>query len=254
MTRHAWLDPSPFSFPSGPVGVLLIHGFTGAPTEMRPLGEFLSQRGYSVLAPLLPGHGATPTDLNAVGWPAWIEAVDAAWHDLAARTKQVFVGGLSMGGLLALNLAAQETRLRGVILFAPALRVFNQWQLPLAGLIRRARPLMPKAAADDADLGDPEAVNRIWSYESWPMGGIGQFWRLQRHVGRQLARVTQPLLLFQGRRDSTVQPSCPALILDRVSSTDKQLIWLPDSGHNLLVDAEKEQVFQASLDWIEARL
>lgn len=250
MARHAWLDPSPFSFPGGPVGVLLLHGFTGAPTEMRPLGQFLAGHGYSVLCPLLPGHGTQPEDLNRVRWQDWVAVARAALAELNSRVEQVFVGGLSMGGLLALYLAAQEPSIAGLLLFAPALLVRDR-RAPLSLLLRYFVSVMPKGEEGDLDLYDPEAFNRIWCYECYPVYGVSQVWFLQRQVRRRLGQVRQPILLFQGRRDGAIRPDNPQVLFDRVASTDKRLIWLERSGHNLLVDAQCQEVFEACLNWIK---
>lgn len=253
MARRPWVDPSPFAFDGGPVGVLLIHGFTGAPAEMRLLGEFLASHGYTVLAPLLPGHGTEPADLNRVRWQDWTAAAAAAYADLARRTDQVFVGGLSMGGLLALYLGAttRPDKLRGLLLFAPGLLVMDR-RLPLSIVARYVRPLLPHDDAAPSDLADPEAEMRLWHYEAYPVGGASQLWLLQRAVRRQLGRVTAPILLMQGRRDASVRPDSPQVILAKVGSTDKEMVWLENSGHVLLVDAEREHVFATCLAWIQA--
>ena len=53
------------------VGVLLVHGFTGSPPSMRPWGEFLHSKGYTVRVPLLPGHGTRVEELNKTKWDEW---------------------------------------------------------------------------------------------------------------------------------------------------------------------------------------
>ena len=253
MARHPWLDPAPFWIAGNrAAGVLLIHGFTGAPTEVRPLGDFLAAQGYSVSGPLLPGHGVEPADLNRVRWQNWTQAVDDAYAELSRYVQQVFVAGLSLGGLLALHLAAQRPAVSGLLLFAPGLLVAER-RLPLSSLLRYVRPLVPKNETEDSDLADPEALNRIWSYELYPVGGASQLWRTQRTVRGELDRITQPVILFQGRRDRAIRPDSPEMILKGIRSTDKRLVWLANSGHNLLVDVESQKVFDESLTWIAQR-
>ncbi len=116
MTRHSHLDPSPFFLEGGSIGVLLIHGFTGSPPEMRLVGDYLHQRGFTVSGPLLPGHGTTVEDMNRCQWTDWTNHVEKALADLQARCETVFVGGLSMGSLLTLYLAAHHPELHGAIL------------------------------------------------------------------------------------------------------------------------------------------
>lgn len=252
MARHAWLDPSAFWSSGGDTGVLLIHGFTGAPTEMRPLGDFLAAHGYTVSGPLLPGHGTDPADLNRVRWQDWARAVDDSYGELARQVRRVFVAGLSLGGLLALHLAAHQPAVRGLLLYAPGLLVADR-RLPLSTVVKYVLPLLPKNELADSDLVDPEAFNRIWCYETYAVGGASQLWRTQRAVRRELSQVAQPIVVFQGRGDRAIRPESPQVILDGVRSTDKRLVWLASSGHNLLVDAEGEAVLAQSLAWIRER-
>jgi hypothetical protein len=95
-------DPSPFRLEGGPVGLLLVHGFTGSPGEVRPTAEELHRRGLTIHAPLLPGHGTTPQDLNTRLWQEWADAVTEAYERLRGRCEVAFLGGLSMGSLLSL--------------------------------------------------------------------------------------------------------------------------------------------------------
>ena len=125
------LPGEPFFWEAGPVGVLLSHGFTATPFEVRGLACFLHERGYTVLAPLLPGHGTTPEEMNRCRWQDWTAAVEAAYRTLAARSERVFVGGESLGGLLALYLATEHPEVAGILAFAPALKIrsrLDRWR------------------------------------------------------------------------------------------------------------------------------
>jgi len=232
--------------------VLLIHGFTGSPVEMRPFGDALAKAGYTVLAPLLPGHGSQPEDMNRVRWQEWAAAVEVEYHRLAGHAAQIFVSGLSMGGLLALHLAAQQATVAGLLLFSPALHVFDR-RLFLAGIGRRVWSTRPKSATAATDPVDPQALDRIWSYDVHPVGGAHQLWLLKRQVRRELAQVRQPLLVIQGRQDTAVRPDSPVDLLARVGSADKQLVWLDHSGHVVTVDADRERAFALCLEWLSSR-
>ncbi|MFN2222790.1 MAG: alpha/beta hydrolase, partial [Candidatus Promineifilaceae bacterium] len=82
-------DPSPWLLEGGDIGVLLIHGLTGSAAEMRPIGAFLNERGLTVMAPLLPGHGTRVEDLNQVKWTDWTAAAEEALAELQARCSKV---------------------------------------------------------------------------------------------------------------------------------------------------------------------
>ena len=121
MAQHPWLDPRPFAFEGGKVGVLLIHGFTGAPAEMRPMGKYLAAQGYTVAGPQLAGHGSHWQTLNRMRWQDWVSSASVALTQLQAHCDQVFVGGLSLGGLITLYLGAQHPEIDGLVPMAPAI-------------------------------------------------------------------------------------------------------------------------------------
>src|SRR5579862_7709905 len=108
MTAPILEGAEPASFPGGPHGVLVLHGFTGNPVSMRPLAEAIAAAGYAVELPLLPGHGTALEDMLPTRWSDWLGAADAAYRGLAARVDKVAVAGLSMGGTLAVRLAADH--------------------------------------------------------------------------------------------------------------------------------------------------
>ncbi len=247
MTQHTHLDPSSFLLDGGSTGVLLIHGFTGAPPELRLLGDHLHQQGLTVLAPLLPGHGTRVEDMNRVHWERWTEHVEAALTWLDQRCATVFVGGLSMGGLLALHLAARSPSVAGLLLYAPALQVSNRL-LPLAGVAKLA---VSSRAKKPRFLADPQADKYIWCYDREPMGAAEQLWRGQRLVRPRLSEVFCPAILFHSTLDTVVPLASAHEVLAGLGSDDKQLVTLSGSGHCLTVDAEWEQVADQSWSFVQ---
>src|SRR5512134_2949565 len=117
--QNPQLEGGAFLWSAGRTGVLLIHGFTATTAEVRPLAKVLRQNGYTVAGPLLPGHGTTPEQANRARWQQWVAAGEAAYRQLAGRCDQVVVGGESMGGLIALYLAAQHPEVAAVLAYAP---------------------------------------------------------------------------------------------------------------------------------------
>jgi len=251
MPQLSHLSTAPFFFDGGPVGVLLIHGFTGAPTEMRPMGEHLAARGLTVAGVRLPGHGTTPEDLARATRAEWLAACEAELAKLRARCQTLFVGGLSLGALLTLWLGAQHDDLAGLILLAPAVKV-RDWRMrftPIARYFIKYSPVDPTA---ESDLSDPEALGRVWCYDTRPIAAAAEVYALQRGVQRALPRITRPVLIIQGRRDRALTPDAAQITYDCIGSADKTLIWLENSGHNVLVDGERERVWEESAAWIEA--
>jgi len=250
MTRHPWLDPNPFYFEGGDTGCLLIHGFTGAPPEMRPIGEYLADKGLSVLGVQLAGHGTVPEDLAKTHWQDWVASVQEGWDRLQARCDRVAVGGLSLGGLLALYQAAHEP-VAGLILMAPGL-VVRDWRMRLLPIVRffmKWDEVSPEQ--EGADLTDPEAPNRIWCYERRSVAAAHELLKLQKVTRRLLPEITCPTLIFQGVNDQSVDPKGAQLIYDTIPASEKELVWLENSGHCLSVDSEREAVWEKSWQFIQ---
>jgi carboxylesterase len=250
MARHAWLDPSAFHLEGGPNGALLLHGLPGSPAEMRPLGEYLAEHGFTVTAPLLPGHGTTVQDLARVRWPDWAAAVAEAHGSLASQCQQVFVAGLSLGSLLALNLAAGRP-VDGIVLYSPAILISNPL-FRLSRLYGWIPAAIPHSWTNTGPV-DPESDRRTWHYERIPLSAIHQVHLLTDHVRQLLPAVTAPALIFMGHRDESIKPESGRVVFDKIGSPDKELITLAESGHNPLIGQERELVYQRTAEFF-ARL
>lgn len=228
------LTGDPFLWEDGPVGVLLMHGYTATTAEVRPLARLLHQQGYTVSGPLLPGHGTTPDDLNRCRWQDWATGAVEAYQQLADRCELVFVGGESMGALLALYLASQYAKVAGILAYAPALRVS-----PLIALRARLTapfvPIVPKRNLKSANW-------RWQGYAVHPLRALVQLLRFQRQMRRHLSRLRQPLLIIQGRLDTAIDLRGVDLLYRKIGSPLKELHWLEQSGHVVILDDELEQV------------
>jgi carboxylesterase len=253
MPQPEHLDPSAFAADGGPVGVLLLHGYTGSVAETRPLGQHLAAQGLSVRCPLLPGHGTTPDELTRISWQAWAEEAESALGELRSRCRSLFVGGLSMGALLALWLGSEEPELAGLVPMAPTVEVRNPL-LPLTLGLRYVLKYDPRGGIGDEDLVDPQASERIWCYDETPLWGAAEVYLLQRQVRKALPEIRQPILIFQGRHDAQLPPQAAQMVYDRVSSSDKTLVWLDHSGHNLLVDGERKSIWEQCYSWMMRRV
>ena len=251
MTANPALDPGPFALDGGPVGCLLLHGFTGSPPEMRLLGEYLHSQGLAVSAPLLPGHGTTPQDLNRVRWLDWVATAEGTLAELRTRCQTVFVGGLSMGALLTLDLAARHPDLGGIALYSPALKL-RQKSIFLLPLVRHLVRQWPAGRPEDTDLTDPEAPARIWHYDTFPTTGANELLKLLRLVRGEIKRVRVPAIIFYATLDKMIAPDAARLTFNKLGSQDKELVTLHNSGHCLTVDTEREAVFARTYGFILA--
>lgn len=251
----------------GSVGVLLLHGYSGSPAELQPLGQTLAEAGYNIHAPLLAGHGSTPDALFGVRWEDWQRSAEDGLQYLRTMCPRVFICGFSAGGLLALRLAAREP-VAGMITLAPALRLRGGGLLRLAGLLQYVMPwYYPLARANfnnpavraavlerapEAKLDDPAVVAAIRREAKVPVGSLYQLYRLQRAAQRDLPHIDVPTLIMQGRRDQTVDPRSAELVYRTIRSADKQLRWFEQSGHQLPKEAERTEVWAAALAWLNA--
>jgi carboxylesterase len=249
MPQPATISPSAYAADRGPTGALIIHGYGGSAAETRPMGEYLARRGMTVRCPLLAGHGTSPDDLRGIRWQEWAGQVESAFQELQARCDRTFVAGLSMGSLLALWLGAHHQDIAGLVSMAPVVALQNRllWMTP--GLRYLIKSVPPSLMEEEA-FGDPEAAQRLWCYDEQAVWGAAELYYLQRWVRKNLASIRQPLLIYQGRLDNWLAPEAAQVVYDGVSSAQKQIVWLERSGHNLLVDGERETVWAQSYDWM----
>ncbi|MGV9644863.1 alpha/beta hydrolase [Streptomyces sp. NPDC003514] len=235
----------PYRHEGTEIGVLLCHGFTGSPQSLRPWAEHLAARGYTVSVPLLPGHGTRWEDLRITGWQDWYAEVDRELRALRDRCSRVFTGGLSLGGALALRLAARYGRdVAGVVAVNPANRVH--------GLAARTLPVtrhlvrtVPGIAGDLAKEGAVEV-----GYDRVPLHAAHSLRSFLRLVDGELPQVTQPLLLLRSGQDRVVPAADSARILSRVSSTDVTEIVLEQSRHVATLDLDADRIHEESLAFI----
>jgi carboxylesterase len=251
MPQYPSLDPSAFELPGGPVGSLLIHGFTGSAVEMRPMGDYLAARGLTVSAPLLPGHGTTPEDLARTTWQDWYRHVEGTFVDLQVKCEKVFVVGFSLGALLALHLAAQQET-AGAVALSPAILV-RDWRIRLVPLLRHVIKAMPKDPdPQHSDMTDKEAVKGFWSYDVYPVPAAYQVHLLQKVVRSELHRIRTPALIIYATGDMSIHPQSGPTLYNEIGSTDKEQLVLHNSGHGIVLDVERETVFQKVCDWVQA--
>jgi carboxylesterase len=243
LLHNPHLDSSPFLYKGGSKAVLLIHGFTSTPNEIRRLATNLNRAGFTTAGPLLPGHASTPADLNKTRWQDWYQAVETSCQELLGQYQKVFVGGESAGGLLALLLAARYPGISGVMAFAPALQIhMTKLQLVQLSLLSPFVAGMPKG-----DL----VGNTTWQgYTVNPLKAVLQLRALQKVVQGELKNIHQPLLVLQGRKDTTIDQCSAELVYTGVSSSEKQIHWLEKSGHCLLLDNELHIATRLVMDFL----
>ncbi len=231
----------------GPTGCLLLHGFTASHTEVIALGKFLAEHNLTFSIPTLPGHGTHSADLFNYTWRDWFECVKQAHARLAAECEEVFVCGMSMGGTLALHLAAHRP-VRGVVSLAAPIHYPN-WQVRAVRLIKSVKRFRVKRGGED--VHDLSAKAELGSYRRYPYYAVDQLFQLLTHMRTDLPEIVQPLLIMHSRNDHTVDFENAQIIYDEVSSQDKRLVELTESYHIITVDYDRDKVQNELLGFIE---
>ncbi len=220
----------------GRTGLLLIHGFTGSPGEMRPLAEHLAQEGYSVTVPILAGHCCTVEEMNRTSYSDWIQSAYNAYTELACSTDRIIVVGHSMGGLIAVYLA-NRYKVAGVVSVCTPIHFVN-WGARLAPVIGLFKPVHTGRSTRN-----PEVNQYLGGYDAMPLRAVRSLTRLRNIVRDELGSLRTPILVQQARYDMTVRPSSAQYIYDHVGSESKEIRWYERSGHMLPVDVDRKEVW-----------
>ncbi|MDQ3628238.1 MAG: alpha/beta fold hydrolase [Actinomycetota bacterium] len=243
MTRQP--QSAPFHADGGRLGVLLSHGFTGSPVSMRPWGQALAGAGWSVRIPLLPGHGSTWQQMQRTRWEDWYAELDRHLSDLRRECDAVAVGGLSMGGCLALRLAQQRgDDVAALVLVNPAVASTNR-QLLAVPVLRHLVASRPGIRDDIKKPGVTEGA-----YDRVPLQALASMMQLWRVVRADLAAVTQPLLVLRSAVDHVVDPSSTRIVLEGVSSSVVREVVLHNSYHVATLDNDAPLIVSASRDFL----
>jgi len=224
-------------------GCLLLHGFTSCPFELRLLGDQLLNEGYTVSIPLLPGHGTSPQDLKKQSWMDWYEASKQALFELRKKCQTVYVLGLSMGGSIALHLAAHY-EVEGIVALAPGLHLKNKFSI-LSHVLYPIYPYSKKWLGPDIKA-DVETI----TYDKIPVKSLSELLRLFRHLKDDLADINAPLLIIYAKQDNVINGKSAQEIYHKVSSQNKRILCLKDSYHIITLDLEKDQVFRETINFL----
>lgn len=238
---------APFALPGdNGEAVVAIHGFTGIPGHWRLAAEVLNQQGYTVVAPLLPGHGTSVADMERHGAADWLRTVvDAA---LSVRDhRRVHLAGLSLGGLLAI-LAAGPTNAATITTISAPLR-FRHKSIYLAPFLHHFRPYT--AWPPSPSPTEPETAELFLTYPGFPTKRAADLLVVARHARKTARRLRRPGLVVQSAADETADPRS-GIRLAHLLGPDTQTLWLTSSRHNALLDKERDQIHAALLQRISS--
>ncbi|MBF0544334.1 MAG: alpha/beta fold hydrolase [Candidatus Riflebacteria bacterium] len=247
-------------------GVLLIHGLTGTPSELRIVGKGLQKRGFTVYAPTLAGHGKTEEELLKTGRKDWYESVKEAFFQLKTKSKRIYAAGLSMGGILALKLAAHFPEIKAVGIFGITLK-YDGWNIPRMRIITPFLPIFVRI---------PGLKNRSFS-ETHPFGikndrlreriigklsheqdgvlmqtpwkSLNELFRLNHSVKKQLSNVNCPAIILHAGEDDICSFKSNAVFLKDRLKGPCELHELKNSFHMVTIDSDRERLTELTADF-----
>ena len=233
----------PWTHEGGPVGVLVLHGFTGNPASMRGVAEALADAGFTVDLPRLPGHGTTVEDMIPTGWSDWLAHAEARYQALAQRCSQVVVVGLSMGGALTAWLGSEHPEIAGLVCInavvsaPPGMREAVQEVLATGA---------DRFAGIGSDIAKPDSVES--SYAETPLAPLLTLFDAADTLGDRLTRITSPVLIITSTQDHVVPPENSDLLASQVSGPVERLTC-ERSYHVVTLDYDAEMVVTAAVDF-----
>lgn len=250
---------------NGRVGILLVHGLCGSPTEVRFVANGLARSGYKVACPTLTGHGGTEEDLSNSTWMDWYASAEGALNELCETCDTVIAGGLSTGAVLALMLASKHPdKVQAVTLYSPTLWLSGRkvpWYMPLARMIDSKWfanffrfPVPMHVGIKDTRIR--EFIFNAMKHgatppsSSTPGGAVVERRRLCKLVMRQLSSIRQPVLMMHSREDDFAGLD-NAAYLQRELAGPVELIVLDDCYHMITVDRQRHIVLERSQAFVQ---
>jgi len=225
------------------VGVVMSHGFTGSPHSVRPWAEPLAAAGYAVRLPLLPGHGTTWQDMATRSWREWHRAVDEAYLELAAECDYVFTAGLSMGGTLALRIAATRP-VAGTIVVNPGLVLDD----PRAVVVAALKYVVKSTPAIANDILKPDQDEG--AYARTPVAAAHQLKKMYKDTAALLPRINAPVRVYKSTVDNVISKASLELLRSRASAP-VDIHYLANSYHVATLDNDAPEIFQGTVEFIQ---
>jgi carboxylesterase len=234
----------------GSHGVLLLHGFGDTPQTLALLARRLRKSGYSVLVPLLPGHGRSQESFGNSRASEWIAAAKDAYIDMRARHDAVAVVGLSMGGALAVLLASEQREIPALVLIAPYLGMPRLLRVAAATHWLWGRLTGQMNARDPRSIRDPIEREKNLAYGTVTGRELHELSSVVRRARESLTNVHAPTLIIQSREDPRCPPAVAEFTLRTLGSEGKKLVWTEGAGHIITVDYGRERVFTEVERWL----
>ena len=247
----------PFFFVSGgeieqsKKGVLLVHGWTSTPYEVRRLGKYLNENGYTVLGIQLTGHGTVPKDLEDVKWKQWTTDVREGYEKLKQTCEQVYIIGTSIGANLAMILAKENPEVAGIVLMATPYKLrMEKVGLFFVKLLLKFKKKYRKKFYPPT-FGRSSMITRLISYQSYPVKNLLEVYEVVKESRKDLFKITQPCFLMQSTHDHIVEKKSMEIIYAGIGSSVKKKEYIKKAYHTFISDTKNQHIFQDILYFLE---
>jgi carboxylesterase len=230
--------------------VILFHGWSTTPYEVRRLGQFLNEKGYSVYGPMFSGHGTVPEDLEDLEYIDWLTDAKKAILEMREDHDKIFIGGTSMGANITMCLAKEEEGIDGIILMAAPYRM--KFEMPLEMMVwvislfkKYHKKFYPPT------FGLSTTITRLISYQRYPIKNVLELGKLVKRSRKDLKKIHQPCLILQSAHDHIVTKNSLEKIYKKISSKHKRKKYIQKAYHTFISDIKNEHVFEDIWEFLE---
>ncbi len=229
-------------------GVIVVHGYTGTPAEMRPLADYVHEQGYTVLGVRLKGHGTDYKELETTTWEEWYSSLTEGIERLSKDCDKIYVVGLSMGALLTLK-AATEFPVEKIVVMAPPIFVCD-WRASYAWFfkyfiktLKKHKKIYP--AGEKYDL----------SYDVLPAKPLPSLFKLAKLCREKyISKINIPTLIVQSQVEHTVKPKSAQFVYDHLKPKLRKLIWVYNSSHIVTLDNDRKMIFEDVVKFLKENI
>ena len=231
-------------------GVLLVHGWTSTAYEVRRLGKYLNEEGFTVSGPMLRGHGTQPEDLENVTYQDWLTDLLKAYDELRRECDQIYVGGTSIGASLAILLALQRPQTKGLVLMATPYKIklesiLEMWGKLILPFKKYNKKFYPPT------FGAATTITRVIAYQKYSTKSALEVLKLVKAVREKFSEIKQPCFLIQSKQDHVVSHGSMEKIYEKISADIKKKKYIRRAYHTFISDIKNEHVFTDILEFLK---
>lgn len=238
----------PIFYKKGRKGVLMVHGFTSSPSDLKDLSKYLADKGITVSAPLLAGHGTSPYNLAVTSWKDLISSIEKALNELKKEVDKVYIGGISAGGSIALAIAGKQ-HVDGIISLGTPIYFRRQHFFKIFfPFLRMFKPFLRKWYRSHIDK---EMQKTRVGYDLIPLNSMSKITALVEESRKALPKITAPSLIMQSTEDFGVDNKTVDYLYKNLASMKKKVVWVKDAYHVLVVDKNREDTFKEIYNFVK---